>query len=337
MSTTSSIKINLPDLGVKLSDLTYIYFRIKGATFGLFVIIWSFVLRAQITVLAKPSLDKAEGIQALESQRYTASVLLTRFQPAQFAFAGLAIAQSAFVDAAEYQALSEGERETYLFNYANDRLLSQEDGTPRPAKVLSERQINSETSGAVHRRGIMARLRGKFQATSIFSAGEVIRGMSVAVITFDELIVAIFDLFENISLKEVLLEEMKDFIIVHEGSLSSKFTEVGLAMQALQIAFQGKEDVTFDDAVRMAPGEQAENLTPLEKSTELRISRSLPSESSAANIDPNQDPYLKLAASQMSGKRRGGQPRSSKPGAKSDPVKPAGKPADSNPRRKKDK
>jgi hypothetical protein len=184
----------------------------------------------------------------------------------------------------------------------------------------------------------MARLRGKFQAISIFSAGEVIRGMSVAVITFDELIIAIFDLFESIGLKDTLLEEMKEFIIIHEGSLSSKFTEVALAMQALQIAFlQGKEIMTFDDAVRLAPGEQAENLTPLEKSTELRISRSLPSESSAANIDPNQDPYLKLAASQMSGKRRGGQPRSSKPGAKSGPAKPAGKPADSNPRRKKDK
>lgn len=302
---------------VKISDVKAIissYENSEELCLALFLLSFSLVWRAQIAALAKSNnLSQAET-QGLSSETFIASKILTKDPLINKFSALLALFDTAFFDASQYEDKTDEEISNLLDQKANE--LASSSGT---AKILIERQISSAESIDTHRRGIMIQRRGNWQSAPIFSPNEVIRNIGPAILSFSQFLESFSFLIKELGFPNSKETFIKCFTYLNiedpskEEINSLSYEELAaILIRYLILDRNSLTNLNFQDGLKISlesSSDPKKNFSPLELPFEEHISRSYPATAiSAIKADSSSHPFLKAAISQQSSKGKSGKP-----------------------------
>lgn len=146
---------------------------LTGTLVILFISLW----RGQFTLICKEQGRKETVIQTFATAKLQ-SRLLNVIQPIRKLLALIAIKSTLMYDARSY--VDSTDRAGFIENKIGKII---ENG---PAKILSSSEVDTEEDIAITRRGVVARLKGNIQATSMFNATSLVTGMNLAKIGFKD-------------------------------------------------------------------------------------------------------------------------------------------------------
>jgi hypothetical protein len=177
----------IPD--TSLQEIKFVNERVPESIIGLLILSFSLVWRAQLTIIAQSTKTIIE-IQQLPSMKYIASAIMTKDKVVASILAGFAIAKSAILDVETYSGLDPEERKNFIETLIQE-LLADQTVTP---KILNEKQISGEKEKLKHRKGLMSKSRGKWQAMPVFTPNSILTGsFSLALLSFSNF----YNIFES--------------------------------------------------------------------------------------------------------------------------------------------
>jgi hypothetical protein len=277
------IKENLPSNGI-LHFITLAY-----------VIVW----RSQIAQSqSQRGLDKKE-VQAAPSMKFTARLFNTSPVIMQiFGVVSVTKASAELLRFTNYKDLNREERKILLL----DEVEVTTNSPHLPAKILSTRQINNKEDLITHRKGYIAQLKGTMQATCVFQPGSVIRGTNVSNINPSDISTLIASLLKLPidSVQNCLKSWYRETLIQDSSEENTQEPDDSLGEILTQYIKHSldihDDELIFQDGFIASANEN--NTLPMEIG--LNIIRNRPAELQTGdiNIDPGDDPLLKVAAEQ---------------------------------------
>lgn len=291
--TNFNIKLDIPELNaaiVKFCDSV-----LQDFSVCLLLLTHTLALRAQIAAIAASGERDKSVIQSYPSMRFLAGSVLTKHDVIRDMLATMALFSSAFFFARDYNAIENPEKKReFLNNIVKDILSSS--GISRP---LSPRQISSRSDVLVNCRGVMSKIRGTWQAHSVFYPGSFIRGMSVVSTGWQAYLEAFISLCDRFGLDY----ERHLRAYANEAAQLNLGSDVSIDRVARAIitdAYRGMIPtgdslIRFHDGVNLSDNET--NTVPLEDG--LPIVRNRPTEIDPFEVDHGDDPFLKAAKDQM--------------------------------------
>ena len=183
---------------VTLPELKFALQHMDHPLTGIVKLTWAMLTRAQITLYAGAQLEEREEAQTFMSCKYYASTLLTQDGDVSLLNAYTTIHKSAFIDANEYSKLQQFEKPDFIKNKASQLFVRQK-GTVI-SKVLTPQQIASPQDALIHRRGVMNKNRGTWQAKSIWYPNDLVKGASVVNLNFQQYVEGLEKLWKELGL-----------------------------------------------------------------------------------------------------------------------------------------
>lgn len=268
-------KIIIP--GVKVDEMDYLnkIYEIRPAVFLImFLTAW----RAQITSCLSSFIQNKEEIQGLNSQRTIASLFLTDNPLVKRFFAGIAVMRTLYLNSEDLAQLNETEAKAYIGGVIDRLAETSGRAQIQPSKLVHPQLVD------VHRRGIMAQIRGLIQAKGIHFPGELMLNLNPQLVTLKDVVA----IWESMCLVIGGPFNLQDIV----GPCEDPYKQF-----LIKQLFSGTNNpFIFADNIKISVN--PENLTPLEEG--LPIERTLPidpPEMEAPGEDAN--PFLKLAFNQL--------------------------------------
>jgi hypothetical protein len=262
---TRTSRIILPGINIKALKTMAAYVPIAYyVALSVVVLAW----RSQVTACYKPVYVKDEVIQGTETQRYTAKMLGS--PTISYLYAYNAIGETLYLEL-NLADLDDDEISRELKKMA-DTLVCAPEGAKKVGKVLKDSSLTEETK-QIHRIGLMAQLRGLFQARSIFRSNELFVNISLATLTDTQLEKYINELIERLELPiptfEQIIEQGGEALVqVDENdTLNLGKTAISTVKSIIE-----EEGVSFNDDIDLG---NDTNTLPLE--TSIGVKRIKPS------------------------------------------------------------
>lgn len=169
---------------------------IESTSVGIIILIILLAIRAQITSYLSQSQFDKQFIQQLASVKWNAR-LLAKLPIVRQLKACLSIAETSYFELSHLKNLGSEEQMEYIIDLAYELASSPPD--PK-AKTLNPRAIN-EYNIKSHRLALMSRYTGIWQAQPLFNPDSLIRNISIATLTPEELGKLILELHTTLEIK----------------------------------------------------------------------------------------------------------------------------------------
>lgn len=246
-------------------DLLFAKKYIKNFISKFIVLAYTVCWRAQIAQTQTKETISKKDLQGTPSMKYIAK-LFNSVEDINDLLAAITVKQSSFFDQKDYVATPTEQRDKFVISRINDLK------SPGKSKLLSPRQISSYEELLVHRRGLMAKLRGKLQATTLYSPGSIIKGLNVSYLTWEQFVTLCTQTLENMDIKDPLADLKNELEITDKNTINNPCEILTLSIRYSLHDSEDAKELNFEDGIIVTNEET--NIVPLE--TIFKVTRLKP-------------------------------------------------------------